>query len=391
MGCIATAIKTPRYPVLASTRQDVCPTATAQRPASRMAQALLFRTMVPCMPPIPVRPAPPSVAGPPGRPNTACFGDIDEQAAALQGWNQRYLQLSSGRFEGSVQRLQLDGMGLFIEDLHQSVHQAGWVRDDVFALGVPMVVQGDAQFCGQRATDHTLHIFSGPQGFEFRSPQRHAMIGIEMDRALYEAQLEAAAHEPGGPMPTQGAGLMRPDPAVMARLRNFLIGLFQNLAQPGSAPDLAAHPALRRQVRAQLLDHIAAALTPAEHQNCRNGSAADQGPASVAQSALVERAAECVASRLGDAPSVGELCLQLGVSRRTLQSAFHACWGMSPLTWLTTMRLNAVRRRLKSAANVTEAATEFGFWHFGHFAGHYQALFGECPSQTLRRHKGREH
>ena len=99
------------------------------------------------MPPIPVQrvPLPESALG---RATVARFGDIDEQAAALQGWNQRYLQLSRGRFDGTVQRLQLDGVGLFIEDLHQSVHQTGWVRDDVFAIGVPLALEGDARFCG---------------------------------------------------------------------------------------------------------------------------------------------------------------------------------------------------------------------------------------------------
>ena len=47
--------------------------------------------------------------------------------------------------------------------------------------------------------------------------------------------------------------------------------------------------------------------------------------------------------------------------------------------------LGAVRHALKTAPSVTDAATDFGFWHFGHFAKDYQAMFGELPSQTHRR------
>jgi AraC family ethanolamine operon transcriptional activator len=337
------------------------------------------------MPPIPVRTSPPKIETP-GCATTARFGDIDEQAAALQGWNQRYLQLSRGRFEGSVQRLQLDGVGLFIEDLHQSVHQAGWVRNDVFAIGVPLLVEGDAQFCGQRASHESLHVFSGGGGFEFRSPQRHVMIGIEMDRTLYEAHLGAAAAECGlGPNPT-AAGLLQPDGEALRRLRSLLIGLFQSLSEPGNGPGLVHNPSLRRQARSQLIDHIAATMTPLD-ADATDGCSSASGTATAAQHALVERVSGMVADRLSETPSVGDICEAMGVSRRTLQSAFQATWGMGPLAWLTTMRLNAVRRRLKSANHVTEAATEFGFWHFGHFAGHYQALFGECPSQTLKRHR----
>jgi AraC family ethanolamine operon transcriptional activator len=60
---------------------------------------------------------------------------------------------------------------------------------------------------------------------------------------------------------------------------------------------------------------------------------------------------------------------------------------MGPLAWVNTLRLNAVRSRLKTAKSVTEAATEFGFWHFGHFSTAYHTLFGEPPSSTLGRHR----
>jgi AraC family ethanolamine operon transcriptional activator len=47
-----------------------------------------------------------------------------------------------------------------------------------------------------------------------------------------------------------------------------------------------------------------------------------------------------------------------------------------------------VRSALRDAASVTEAATCFGFWHFGNFAHDYRALFGELPSETFRRRRG---
>ncbi|APW46528.1 helix-turn-helix domain-containing protein [Rhodoferax antarcticus] len=337
------------------------------------------------MPPIPVRPS--SLTTPSsGGCTTAHFGDIDEQAAALQGWNQRYLQLSRGAFDGSVRRLQLDGMGLFIEDLHQSVYQAGWVRREVFAIGVPLLVEGDAQFCGRRATQQSLHVFSGDNGFEFRSPQRHVMIGIEIDRALYEAHLGATANGVGNEPHLASAGLLQPDADAIDKLRSLLTGLFQIMSLPHDRSSLVhslTHSApLRRQARTQLIDHVVAAMAPQDA-----GVSVGNARATAAQTALVNKVSEMVSNRLNEAPSIGEICKTMGVSRRTLQNAFQATWGMGPLTWLTTMRLNAVRRRLKSVTQVTEAATEFGFWHFGHFASHYQALFGECPSKTLQRHR----
>ena len=135
-----------------------------------------------------------------------------------------------------------------------------------------------------------------------------------------------------------------------------------------------------------LMDKLIAVLG-----NCSLGSNAehDRRGTSASHAALERRAYALVMTQLDNPPTVAELCRTLGVSRRTLQNCFHATWGMGPLAWLNTLRLNAVRLKLKSAASVTEAATQFGFWHFGHFASDYHALFGELPSDMLCKHQNR--
>jgi AraC family transcriptional regulator, ethanolamine operon transcriptional activator len=35
------------------------------------------------------------------------------------------------------------------------------------------------------------------------------------------------------------------------------------------------------------------------------------------------------------------------------------------------------------STRVIDVATEWGFWHMGHFAHDYRVMFGEAPSQTL--------
>jgi AraC family ethanolamine operon transcriptional activator len=39
---------------------------------------------------------------------------------------------------------------------------------------------------------------------------------------------------------------------------------------------------------------------------------------------------------------------------------------------------------MRHARSVSEAATRWGFWHFGRFAREYRAMFGELPSETLK-------
>jgi AraC family transcriptional regulator, ethanolamine operon transcriptional activator len=85
-----------------------------------------------------------------------------------------------------------------------------------------------------------------------------------------------------------------------------------------------------------------------------------------------------------------ELSQASGMRSRSLINAFEAITGFSPMDYLKRLRLSAVRSMLLRAdarsTRVIDVATESGFWHMGHFAHDYRAMFGEAPSQTLLQH-----
>lgn len=82
-----------------------------------------------------------------------------------------------------------------------------------------------------------------------------------------------------------------------------------------------------------------------------------------------------------------DLSRACGMRSRSLINAFEAITGFSPMDYLKRLRLTAVRSMLLRAdsrsTRVIDVATEWGFWHMGHFAHDYRAMFGEAPSQTL--------
>jgi AraC-like DNA-binding protein len=84
-----------------------------------------------------------------------------------------------------------------------------------------------------------------------------------------------------------------------------------------------------------------------------------------------------------------EICAALGTPERTLRAACEEQLGMGPIRYLNLRRMHLVRRALAladpSRATVTQLATDYGFWELGRFAVAYRALFGEPPSETLRR------
>jgi AraC-like DNA-binding protein len=88
-------------------------------------------------------------------------------------------------------------------------------------------------------------------------------------------------------------------------------------------------------------------------------------------------------------PSVSDLCRAAGVSERTLEYAFRDVMRMTPVAYLTRLRLHRVRQALlagsQGTTTVTAEAANWGFWHFGEFSRAYKQCFGELPSETLRR------
>ena len=84
-----------------------------------------------------------------------------------------------------------------------------------------------------------------------------------------------------------------------------------------------------------------------------------------------------------------DLCRAAGVSERALEYAFKEVMGLTPVAYLTRLRLHRVRQALLAGTHgsttVSAVALDWGFWHFGEFSRAYKDCFGELPSDTLRR------
>jgi AraC-like DNA-binding protein len=124
------------------------------------------------------------------------------------------------------------------------------------------------------------------------------------------------------------------------------------------------------------------------------GAAGDFEPdrseqAKQAQSLIVKSAEDFALSHRGELLYVSDLCRTAAASERALQYAFKTILGLTPVAYLTRLRLHHVREKLLAATprstTVSIAAIDAGFWHFGEFSRAYRECFGELPSDTLRR------
>jgi AraC-like DNA-binding protein len=84
--------------------------------------------------------------------------------------------------------------------------------------------------------------------------------------------------------------------------------------------------------------------------------------------------------------SIEKLAINLKVSERTLRYQFNKIIGESPQTYLRHLRLQKIKKMLRSkeTQSVTDAAMLAGFNHLGRLSLYYKGLFGRSPSEALR-------
>jgi AraC-like DNA-binding protein len=174
-----------------------------------------------------------------------------------------------------------------------------------------------------------------------------------------------------------GCSVFRSEPDAMDRLRR-LVDLAISVCQ--DMPEVLHHPEARRGMADSLFGAMAAAADSARSDRRR-------ATIMLSHARIIRRAEDVIRQRVDEPIHLVDLCAATQVSERTLRTAFYDIYRTSPTKYLQIRRLHQVRRALRHAdparATVTAVAGQYGFWELGRFAGHYKALFGETPSQTL--------
>ncbi|ACK53531.1 MAG TPA: helix-turn-helix domain-containing protein [Thauera aminoaromatica] len=304
--------------------------------------------------------------------------DADEHAACLTNWHQRYDQLTAGAFDGVFEEFCFGRVQLFREGLNQSVHQAGgaWPGSRTFA--VPVAIEGTGWFGGEMYDAHSMLTLGGDDELDFRTPRRLEILACTADSAALHDYAHQVDHR-NLEAELAGRKLAPTTPAGIAALGQLLATMTASLR---ATPELLLHPQMRKAMEQALFATLLDTLS------CGGGRAG--APSCRARQQVVARARAYMEAHIDEPITVADLCIELGISRRTLQYSFQDVLDLNPVKFLRAIRLNAVRRSLKAAdpngrGTVADIAARWGFWHLSHFSAEYKTMFGELPSDTLRR------
>lgn len=229
--------------------------------------------------------------------------------------------------------------------------------------------------CGIEVTPKDIFVY-GHEMLHQRSPSAYHVGTMSVPAEDFPALCEAinghySLEEPGNT-------LVRPEPALMSKLRTLHKAVGE-LAR--NAPEVLERQEVRQALEEQLIHVMVRCLAP--------GAGAELTAGNRRHHAIVARFEEFLEANPDRPLYLTEICAGIGVAERTLRACCEQHMGMGPIRFLTLRRMHLVRRALLAAdaskATVTRIVTDHGFWELGRFSVAYRALFGESPSETLRR------
>ncbi|WP_419690058.1 helix-turn-helix domain-containing protein [Burkholderia theae] len=307
----------------------------------------------------------------------AC-NDVDSLAECTHGWSIRLDQLSPGPFRATLHEIRFDDMQLLRERVNRALLKRGDQCAGSTSFSIPLETAGAGYCDGAPLRDKALLISSGTSLPELRTPNHQdvVLLTVPTDTLRTLGWLGNHDGDDDGTWSTATSILRVPESRYDA-LKSLLVAGFD-------AADTYERPLSHRQARKALRDAILVELADALQAA---GPSVRLTPS--ARRRVVDRVRDLVVSQPGVPLTVLDVCHAVGASRRKLQYCFEEILGTHPAWYLRVLRLNAVRRELReqspASTSVSDVACRWGFWHLSRFATHYRELFGEPPSDTLKR------
>ena len=302
---------------------------------------------------------------------------LDEHAKALSNWHQRYDQISRGKFDGYFAEAWFDKVQVLREWTKPSVLQQGRPENESLTIVVPISMSKPGLFCGQRFTSDSIIAFSSDYDFSFVAPADCDIVATSIPQFCLAQFGEDDPRINKKWLCGSAPMVLRPSTLCLHEIKSLLTKLLNRRSKCCHAnindSDNAA-------IKDLILDKVAAAFSSSALSTLSSRSFKGR-------SYIVRKVVEYALSRIPDVPSISDICRNVGVNRRLLNTSFHDVLGIRPLSYFRCLRLNGFQRELIARYSdrvlIGDIATRWGFWHFSRLAKEYRELFGELPSETL--------
>ena len=302
------------------------------------------------------------------------FSDADDFADALNGVSGRYVPTRRAAGDWWVATASLGRLGVQQVQIGGGATWAGACEPGVISVAVPGTDPRDIRVNGHPLGPQSMLILHGGKSFTSSSPNvvRWAGVSVPVD---YEG-LDPGVTESA--LAIDGVQTQSELPRI-ASLGAFVLSVVDRVHE-GAFEDAAAV----RAAASQAISCVVRALESSAPLSDRH-----VGRPQFSRARVIGRALELIEASAGQPLFIEDLCRVTQVSERTLRNIFQEYFGVGPMRLLKVRQLREIRAALLCADpahdTVTRVASRFGVWDFSLFARNYKALYGDSPSETLRR------
>lgn len=306
--------------------------------------------------------------------------EIERYEKAAAPWEILARPIGPGTFGHRKRYLSTPSVVLYRESFDSRLHVQGATPAGLMGLSVPLHLGGNSSYWGKALHERGLPTsVGGALDAMIDAGQSHLIVLLTSELVQRHLTSSQAAL-------LEVAAKTRLLPAARDMVDALRCYLLDTLEYSHRWPAMLRHPPALWVLEQDLVSRILAAVELPSTETSR--------PALPLRRLALDRALDYLRETDVSTLPMAELCAAARASQRTLEYAFRETYGLGPLAFLRRWRFHRARRELlftvSADVTVTDVAHSIGFWHLGRFATEYRRLFGELPSETLRRARATE-
>jgi AraC family ethanolamine operon transcriptional activator len=293
------------------------------------------------------------------------FDDLERLKSLIRAWDLDFKIVHKGGFQGRMRQVSNADMLITLADFGSHLHQAGTTPIAYRTFALPA---SDSQYfwwLGYEIDDCSITRFGTDNELACVSDQSFSVYTLSVKEQRLEKIVESL-------------GLLPPssDRSVTRIRKDQMLGL-RDLARSAIFDGSGTS---RKAAAERLLEQLLVSCAEGRKKQPVKARSRDRA---------VKRVIEHLNDDGCSHPGLSDLCTIANVSERTLRYAFQERYGISPVQFVRSWRLNSAHRLLRRSAKekttVADIAGACGFLDPSVFAKHYRSLHGELPSETVTR------
>lgn len=320
----------------------------------------------------------PALAGP-FSPGAGSFEFEDFETAirsAAPAWDLKYLQIGRGRARVRLNLAQTAQMVVAVVGRSPGFLERGSPPPGAATFSV--LLQG-TRLLGQRLPWEQDSMAIVPPGAEYELLATSPSTALTM--AVSQMRLDEASLEMWGrrfPATEIGPCLQFQNPVAK---RGLVATWSRWINRARRNPGMLLDPEIAARMEEEILHALLCGVAPSVRV-----------PLPRPYRELALRVESFIRRSLEEQITIDDICMATNASARSVHASFQTIFGMPPKAYWKALRLSRAREDLRHArreTTVSEVASKWSFYRFGYFSTDYRSAFGENPSDTLQRTRGR--